>query len=266
MMRSVLVILRPLRGHHGQYFEYCKQPEANIRYLLQWAKPSHWFQALMVPTLQAALVHARPIREAGLDKNCSVGFPLFGPPEEANDIQTLLYHHFKLLLNVLKQLALFVVMPQSPPWVFVSLLDPELDTDAFMKKMRRLWHIVVTLQQSTVKEEVEIKERLPFICWQTFLEPFQLMVHADWKVSEALLKYVNALFPKWVLYNSMQCENGFNLLRHAEQTAAKHMKKSNTGIFSGRVCALHEQYPNLQQVDPSDADMQAVANHHVSIL
>ena len=84
MMRSVLVILRPLRGHHGQYFEYCKQPEANIRYLLQWAKPSHWFQALMLPTLQAAVLHARPIREAGLDKNCSVGFPLFGPPEGMN--------------------------------------------------------------------------------------------------------------------------------------------------------------------------------------
>jgi len=160
----------------------------------------------------------------GVQENIRVKAPLGGEPEDANDREVCVLHHFRGLISCVQQQLRYVIVSQAPPMCYVRLAKYPND----MEHMRRLSEFMETLHTSNLPGVRKVSLALTFLKWATVREPVQLCDRGHFVPESEHCKrareYIRAgVSQSW---NSFMNENIIGGLRDNERKA-KHMQRSN---------------------------------------
>ena len=227
IMRSVMTVCKRIRIHHGKYMKDCHQVSSANKYLVFWSDATRWVSEMVVPVVRDSW-HPDALQYIGFDDEVEpFEVPLLDPPADVTEEQYLLYLHLRLCMAHVGQMLLYIILPKSPPWVFVRMLDVSTRSVA-LAEMRRAWELILLLESSTARHEKAFAQQLHFARWAVVREVLQLHELSQWRECPKGQQYVEALFPGFT--HSIHLEYGFNDARDNEVRGARHMQRSDARL------------------------------------
>ena len=93
----------------------------------------------------------------------------------------MLLTHIELGMSAVFQVLLYGFAPQSPPWVFISLLVPSERADA-LSFLGSVWDLRDDLSTSNDPADHALLRAMPFWEWSFVSDVCELLKLAGWKL------------------------------------------------------------------------------------
>ncbi len=115
VLRSVCVTFERTREHHAWVAKPATKAGHSLRHLQCWSHPTQFLTKLVLPSVQRAVLSPDMRPRTGQ----TVSAPrtsLEATAEDLTESQAIFHLHMRTIMEMVYQLLLFVMLPQSPPW------------------------------------------------------------------------------------------------------------------------------------------------------
>jgi len=269
--RSTTIVCEVLHRLHTTYFSQIGNKDSNVKFLRAFASPTHWRAKVTLPAWEQAIFTERHMIYVGLEDGVpAFDVPLFGSPsEDCSDDQVLLFTHVRNATAHQRELALWAVLHQEPPWSFVLLGSKNTEErECELDRMQKFWAFSLDLQHSPLAAERRLWDSFPFLKWPVLVEVMGLYELCDFSADDPDdlnykrgTEYTDCMFdgPS----NSVIEENMFNADRNEQERAARHKSRGSNRLQAVHLCAVRKHCADYDHIEMEPQDTARLKGIHL---
>ena len=268
MFRSYMLIFRRLRLHQSAYTQEGTSPETCLAFHIGWSHEESWVANMIIPTMSDALCSLSTMDRLMFTATVSgAPSPLMGTPDGEDGDFGVVFHHVRLVMDVVWQMIVFATQPTTHPWSSCLILHAsEQVRKKALKDMRQLWELAQHIESSSLPQPKQLLQQVPVVEWATFREPLILLEQGRWSLDTppglCAVEYIQAMWSG--SQHTLALENGFNDLRDNEGRGARHKARTEQTLQALTLSSMKARYSETAPLVQAEAsDLAGQSQKHV---